>query len=137
MDYDSRISDWSTDVCSSELLGKADDGVERGSQLVAHIGEEEALRAVRHLGVFLGGAKLLLNELLTADIHDVAVVELLAGLGIDDHIGAFAHPMLHAGDDVTDAKFDGEAFAISAAAILPVHVALDVFGLDAGEIGRE
>src|SRR3546814_3069781 len=59
-------------------LGKADDGVERGAQLVAHVGEEEGLRAVRHLGVFLGSAKLLLNELLTADIHDVAVVELLA-----------------------------------------------------------
>src|SRR3546814_16255160 len=64
-------------------LGKADDGVERGAQLVAHIGEEEGLRAVRHLGVFLGGTKLLLNEILSADIYVVDVVELLAGLRFD------------------------------------------------------
>src|SRR3546814_19130763 len=36
-------------------LGKADDGVERRAQLVAHMGEEAGLRPAGRLG-FLGGA---------------------------------------------------------------------------------
>src|SRR3546814_11416808 len=65
--YDMRISDWSSDVCSSDLvlrvlavlrvserpeeallhdLRKADDGVQRRAQLVAHVGEEGGLGVI-------------------------------------------------------------------------------------------
>ena len=49
-------------------IGKPDDRVERGPQLVAHIGEEIGFRLARRLGLELGGLQLLdgLFELLVA-----------------------------------------------------------------------
>ena len=38
----------------AEDFGEAEDGVERGAQLVAHVGQEQALGAVGRLGGFLG-----------------------------------------------------------------------------------
>ncbi len=50
-------------------LAVADDGRERRAQLVAHVGEELALGAVRGLGGVLGGAQLLLRLLALGDVR--------------------------------------------------------------------
>src|SRR3546814_10365711 len=41
--YEMRISDWSSDVCSSDLRGKADEAVERRDEL-RHRGHRDAAR---------------------------------------------------------------------------------------------
>src|SRR3546814_6279748 len=72
-----RISDWSSDVCSSDLpeqsllhdLGEADNGIQRRAQLMAHVREEGRLGVVRPLGLVAGDAQLPLLVLDLADIH--------------------------------------------------------------------
>ena len=51
----------------AEDLGEADDGIERGAQLVAHAGEELALGAVGGLGGVLGLLQRLLHPLALRD----------------------------------------------------------------------
>ena len=58
-------------------LAVADDGVQRRSQLVAHVGEELALGTVRRLGRILRLQQLLLGALVGGDVaeHRDAVVQ--------------------------------------------------------------
>ena len=67
-------------------LGKADDGVERRAQFVAHIGEEFRFRPVGALRQFLGFLQLPFRALAIGDIDHHAVEEfLLAVAGLRHH----------------------------------------------------
>src|SRR3546814_6917347 len=72
--YEMRISDWSSDVCSSDLLG---DDVERAAGGVAT--EENALRTAQNLDAF-NVEQILIARRRTRDV-DTVVMDRRAGIG--------------------------------------------------------
>src|SRR3546814_1188564 len=60
--YEMRISDWSSDVCSSDLI-------QRRAQFMAHVGEEGGLGAAGTFGGFALLDQLDLGFLQTGDIN--------------------------------------------------------------------
>src|SRR6202011_588127 len=56
-------------IQTETLPGKADDCVERGTRLVAHIGEEFGLAAIGQLGLFLGHQQITLGGLALGDVE--------------------------------------------------------------------
>src|SRR5437763_9274621 len=64
-------ADWPEELACHDLR-EADDGIERRAELVAHVGEEFALRAVRKLGLLLSRDQLVSRFLARGDVDDLA-----------------------------------------------------------------
>ncbi len=78
-----RAAERSEDLLAHDL-GEADDGVERGAQLVADIGQELGFRAAGDLGGFLGGEERFFAVLQLGDVGADADDRAVGGLVVAD-----------------------------------------------------